>query len=128
MIVQEMAPFPIRWPTSVCRQGKCLQGGLVNGGMVLPRESADRHRRDAYRSAIMIDELNFEDRKLVEVAGGTPASNLIADETTTLSSRGAISSFLCRRFSEQGSGIIFISHDLDEILKSHGFDGLRDGC
>lgn len=81
---------------------------------------------------IMIDELNFEDRKLVEVARAVydRPQILIVDETTTaLSQQGRdIIYSLCRRFSEQGKGIIFISHDLDEILEiCTALTVLRDG-
>lgn len=67
-----------------------------------------------------IDTLNFEDRKLVEIARAMydDPDILIVDETTTaLSQRGRdIIYGLCRKMAEAGKGVIFISHDLDEIM------------
>ena len=79
-----------------------------------------------------IDELNFEDRKLVEIARAMydKPDVLIVDETTTaLSQRGRdVVYSLCRRMAAEGKGVIFISHDLDEIMDiCTALTVLRDG-
>lgn len=79
-----------------------------------------------------IDSLNFENRKLVEIARAMydDPDILIVDETTTaLSQRGRdIIYNLCDRLSSQGKGVIFISHDLDEIMEHcTALTVLRDG-
>ncbi len=79
-----------------------------------------------------IDTLNFENRKLVEIARAMydDPDILIVDETTTaLSQRGRdIIYNLCDKMSAQGKGIIFISHDLDEIMEHcTALTVLRDG-
>ncbi len=67
-----------------------------------------------------VDAYKFEDRKLVEVARAlyTNPEILIVDETTSalsLSGREAIYRII-RRFREEGKIVIFIGHDLDEII------------
>lgn len=67
-----------------------------------------------------VDAYKFEDRKLVEVARAlyTRPEVLIVDETTSalsLSGREAIYRII-RRFKEEGKVVIFIGHDLDEII------------
>ena len=79
-----------------------------------------------------IDTLNFENRKLVEIARAMfdDPDILIVDETTTaLSQRGRdIIYNLCDKMSSQGKGVIFISHDLDEIMEHcTALTVLRDG-
>lgn len=79
-----------------------------------------------------IDTLNFENRKLVEIARAMydDPDILIVDETTTaLSQRGRdIIYNLCSKLSSQGKGVIFISHDLDEIMEHcTALTVLRDG-
>ncbi len=79
-----------------------------------------------------IDSLNFEDRKLVEVARAMydKPDILIVDETTTaLSQRGRdIIYNLCNKLAADGKGVIFISHDLDEIMEHcTALTVLRDG-
>lgn len=76
--------------------------------------------------------LDLQDRKLVEVARVWLAHPevMIVDETTTaLSQRGRdIMGDLIRRMAQEGRGVIFISHDLDEICEvCSKLTVLRDG-
>ena len=69
--------------------------------------------------AMLIDELSFEDRKLIE-AGMAMKENpkiLIVDETTTaLSQKGREVIYkLIREMKEKGDAVIFISHDLEQL-------------
>lgn len=67
----------------------------------------------------LIDELSFEDRKLVEagMAMKEEPRLLIVDETTTaLSQKGREVIYrIMRQMKEDGKTVIFISHDLDEL-------------
>lgn len=67
----------------------------------------------------IIDELSFEDRKLVEagMAMKEQPQILIVDETTTaLSQKGRDVIYrIIREMKEDGHSVIFISHDLDEL-------------
>ena len=79
-----------------------------------------------------INTLNFEDRKLLEVASAMRCDPdvLIVDETTTaLSQRGRDVIYdIMKRMAAANKAVIFISHDLDELMEvcSH-ITVLRDG-
>ena len=68
----------------------------------------------------MTSTLNFEDRKIVEIARVMVADPdiLIVDETTTaLAMKGRkILYNLIEKFRSSGKAVIFISHDLDELM------------
>lgn len=79
-----------------------------------------------------IDRYTFEDRKLIEIARCVTDSTqiLVVDETTTaLSLEGReILYKLVHRLAEEGKGVVFISHDMDEILEQcTDLTVLRDG-
>lgn len=80
----------------------------------------------------LIDTLSFEDRKLIELARSMYAKPKlwIIDETTTalsISGREILYSLMERQKSEGGS-VLFISHDIDEIMdKCDSLTILRDG-
>lgn len=79
-----------------------------------------------------INSLNFEDRKLLEVASAMRCDPdiLVVDETTTaLSQRGRDVIYkIMRDMSAANKAVIFISHDLDELMEvcTH-ITVLRDG-
>jgi ribose transport system ATP-binding protein len=80
----------------------------------------------------MIDKLSFEDRKLVELARALKTSPKlwIIDETTTaLTINGRMSLYrLMRELREKGSSVLFISHDIEEIIDMcDSITILRDG-
>ena len=84
------------------------------------------HARDS------IDRYNFEDRKLIELARcvNDDTQILVVDETTTaLSHEGRdILYSLMRRMADEGKSVVFISHDIDEIIdKCDVVTVLRDG-
>lgn len=79
-----------------------------------------------------IDKLSFEDKKLVEIARAMYSSPvlLIVDETTTaLSAKGRdIIYDLMEKMKKEGNAVLFISHDLDEVVEKCDFlTVLRDG-
>lgn len=79
-----------------------------------------------------VEAYSFEDRKLIEVAAAldTHPELLIVDETTTaLSQKGRDQIYsIIKNSREEGRGVIFISHDLDElVLLCDSVTILRDG-
>lgn len=84
------------------------------------------------KADVPIDLLSFEDRKLVEVARAmaTNPDLLIIDETTTaLATKGrAIVYKLIAQMKAQNKAVLFISHDLDELMEvCSTITVLRDG-
>ena len=80
----------------------------------------------------MIDRLSFEDRKLVELARSleqTPWLWIIDETTTALTVSGRELLYrLMERVKAAGSSVLFISHDIDEIMeKCDTLTILRDG-
>ncbi|MBQ1368613.1 MAG: sugar ABC transporter ATP-binding protein [Firmicutes bacterium] len=84
------------------------------------------------KAQMPMDQLDFQDRKLSEIAK-VMAKNpdvLVVDETTTaLSQRGReIIYDIMARMRDEDKTVIFISHDLDEIMeKCDRLTVLRDG-
>lgn len=81
----------------------------------------------------MIDALSFEERKLVEVVRAVQDDPqiLIVDETTTaLTQKGREQIYrIMRQMKERGKSVIFITHDLEELLANcDTITVLRDGC
>ncbi len=80
----------------------------------------------------MIENYNFEDRKLIEIVKATyfDPKIVVIDETTTALSREGREELYkhMNRIREEGNTVIFISHDLPEVLKmSDTITVLRDG-
>ncbi len=80
----------------------------------------------------IINKYGFEDRKLIEIcrAVNDDTQILVVDETTTaLSQHGRELLYkLINKMAEKGKAIIFISHDMDEILEVCNIvTVLRDG-
>ena len=80
----------------------------------------------------MIDQYNFEDMKIVEVARAMMDSPqlLIIDETTTaLAQKGRTIIYkLIERMRNENKAVLFISHDLDELIEvCDSVTVLRDG-
>ncbi|MCF0228118.1 MAG: sugar ABC transporter ATP-binding protein [Parasporobacterium sp.] len=137
MILQEMGTISgIRVCDNIFigKEALFTRNGIVQRGKM--RKAAQQILDDLGAGDIdawsMIDTLNFENRKLVEIARAMydDPDILIVDETTTaLSQRGRdIIYRLCDRMSSQGKGVIFISHDLDEIMEHcSALTVLRDG-
>ncbi len=87
---------------------------------------------DRIKAGDMVDEYNFEDRKLVEIVKATyftPKIVVIDETTTALSQEGREELYKhMNRIRAEGNTIIFISHDLPEVLRmSDTITVLRDG-
>lgn len=83
-------------------------------------------------ASVMIDHYSFEDRKLVEIVKATyfDPKVVVVDETTTaLSQSGRDELFkVMNRIRDGGNTVIFISHDLPEVLEhTDRISVLRDG-
>jgi ribose transport system ATP-binding protein len=112
---------------------------FARGGMILMKKmykAADQLLSDFgithMKGADPIDVHNFEDRKLIEIVRCVSdyTEVLIVDETTTaLSHEGRdILYKLIRRLAGEGKAVVFISHDMDEILtRCDVLTVLRDG-
>lgn len=84
------------------------------------------------RGSMMMGALDFQTRKLVEIAKVVMKQPkiLIVDETTTaLSQDGREALYqIMRNYRENGRAVVFISHDLDEIMEvCDTLTVLRDG-
>lgn len=81
---------------------------------------------------VSINKLNYEARKLIEIVRVMldEPELLIVDETTTALSQGGreIIYSLMRRLRDEGKSVMFISHDLDELIETCDvLTVLRDG-
>ena len=87
---------------------------------------------DRIKASDIIDNYNFEDRKLVEIVKSTYFNPkvLVVDETTTaLGQKGREELFkVMHKVRDTGNCVIFISHDLEEVIEqSDNISVLRDG-
>jgi len=84
------------------------------------------------RADMITGSLNFEDRKIIEIARAMflQPEVLIIDETTTaLAQKGRTLLYkLIKKMEEENKAVIFISHDLDELVEvCNTITVLRDG-
>ncbi|MCR5084123.1 MAG: sugar ABC transporter ATP-binding protein [Succinivibrionaceae bacterium] len=84
------------------------------------------------KASELVDNYNFEDRKLIEIVKATyfhPKIVVIDETTTALSQEGREELYKhMDRIRAEGNTVIFISHDLPEVLaKSDTITVLRDG-
>lgn len=87
---------------------------------------------DRIKASDMIENYNFEDRKLVEIVKATyfgPKIVVIDETTTALSQEGREELYKhMKHIRSEGNTVIFISHDLPEVLSlSDTITVLRDG-
>ena len=92
----------------------------------------DQYGFGRIKASDMVDDYNFEDRKLVEIVKATyfkPKVVVIDETTTALSQEGREELYKqMNRIRDEGDTIIFISHDLPEVLRmSDSITCLRDG-
>lgn len=84
------------------------------------------------RGGMMMGALDFQTRKLVEIAKVVMKQPkiLIVDETTTALSQDGRNALyqIMKNYRDEGRGVVFISHDLDEIMEvCDTLTVLRDG-
>lgn len=126
MIVQEQGYVPgitIAQNIFLGSEGKFRRHGIISGrAMVAAAQKAlDDIGCADIDASWYIDRLNIQDRKLVELARVMAADPevLVVDETTTaLSQRGRdIIYDIMRRMRDADKCVIFISHDLEELME-----------
>lgn len=137
MIIQEMGTIPGITVASNIFAGRLEQFakmGLLNWGKINNEANKVLEEIGApdIKADMMIDALNFEDRKIVEIARAmsTHPDLLIIDETTTaLAAKGRkIIYDLIQKMHEENKAVLFISHDLDELMEvCNTITVLRDG-
>ena len=99
-----------------------ITGGIKNTGAMVRKaqELLDSYGLDYIKATDPIENYNFEDRKLVEIVKSTwfAPKVLVVDETTTaLSQNGRAELFnVMNKVREDGRTVIFISHDMAEVL------------
>lgn len=137
MIIQEMGTISGITVASNIFAGRLEEFqkfGLLNWKAI--NEAADKVLVDIgapeIKSTMLIDQLNFEDRKIVEIARAvsTNPDLLIIDETTTaLATKGRRLIYnLIKRMHDEDKAVLFISHDLDELMEvCNTITVLRDG-
>ena len=137
IIVQEMGTLPGLTVAENIFLGEedRFMHGIVKDTRAMNREAQkllDEYGFKNIKASKMIDIYSFEERKLVEIVKATyfKPKILVVDETTTaLSHDGRQELFkVMNRTREMGSTVIFISHDLDEVLEhTDRVSVLRDG-
>lgn len=137
MIVQEMGTMPgtsVATNIFVGHYAEFLRHGLLNHSIMNKKadEILAEIGAEGIKGDMKIDRLNFEDRKIVELARAMyyKPKLLIIDETTTaLAQKGrSIIYKLIQDMRNAGNAVLFISHDLDELLRvCTSITVLRDG-
>lgn len=137
IIVQEMGTLPgltVAENIFLGEEEKFMHG-IVKNSRAMNKEAQrllDSYGFTNIKASKMIDHYSFEERKLVEIVKATYFNPkiLVVDETTTaLSHDGRQELFkVMNKTREMGSTVIFISHDLDEVLEhTDRVSVLRDG-
>ena len=126
MIVQEIGTISgttVAHNILAGRENEYMKGLFVDKKQLFgrARKALDYVGLDYINEKAPIDSLNFEDRKLVEIARAMMDSPrlLIVDETTTaLSQNGReILYRLIHHMADNGCAVLFISHDLEELIE-----------
>ncbi len=137
MILQEANTIPgvtVAQNLFAGREAEFSKLGIINMGKMYRAADAllDKFGIENIRARDRIDALTFEDRKLTEIVRCVDDDTqiLVVDETTTaLSLEGReILYKLIHKMAGEGKAVVFISHDMDEILEQcTDLTVLRDG-
>ena len=137
MIVQEMGTIPgigVADNIFIGKETRFMKGPLVDHGKMCTEAAKilGEIGADFIDPYAQIDDLNFEDRKIVEIARSLydPPEVFIVDETTTaLSQKGREMVYtIMRKLQAEGKSVLFISHDLEELMSiCNAITVLRDG-
>lgn len=126
MITQEQATFgdlSVSANIFIGEEHKFVSGGIVSLRKMraAAKEALNNIGVDYINVRTLAGKIDFEDRKLVEIARALYSNPkiLIVDETsTTLGKRGRdILYQAINRMRDSGRAVIFISHDIDEIME-----------
>lgn len=137
MIVQEAGTIPgisIAQNIFLGKEEMFKKCGIVNKKAMneAARKALENIGFEGVDPSALIDTLDMQDRKLVEVAKvmyNNPEVMVVDETTTALSQKGRdIVYRLMQRQKEQGKAVMFISHDLDEVMEHcDTLTVLRDG-
>jgi len=137
MIVQENGTVPgisVAENIYLGEVNRYKKGVFINRKQMMQdaQKALDDIGADHIRAEMITGMLDFQDRKLVEIARvmANQPKVLVVDETTTaLSQKGRdIIYSIMERMKEEKKTVIFISHDLDEIMRvCDRLTVLRDG-
>ena len=137
MIVQEQGTIDtISVAANICagRENQYCRFGILNAARLAA--DADKLLKqigvDDISTSTPAGALSFEDRKLVEIARAfykTPELFIVDETTTALPQKGrAILYKLIEKLKDEGKAVIFISHDIDELVRvCNCVTILRDG-
>ena len=137
IIVQEMGTLPgltVAENIFLGSEDRFVKFGIKNTA-AMNREASrllEKYGFKRINAATMIDHYNFEDRKLIEIVKATyfnPRIVVIDETTTALSQYGREELYKhMKRIREEGNTVIFISHDLSEVIEhTDTISVLRDG-
>ncbi len=111
-----------------------IRFGVKNSGAMnrKAQEILNRYGMERFSASAIIDNYNYEDRKLIEIVKSTHFDPMIVvvDETTTAMNQGGREELFkhMHRLRDAGSCVIFICHDMDDVLEhSDRITVLRDG-
>jgi len=137
IIVQEMGTLSgltVAENIFLGNEDRFVKHGIKNAN-AMNREAQsllNKYGLERINASSIIDYYNFEDRKLIEIVKATYFNPkiLVVDETTTALSQSGREELYkqIKRVKENGNTVIFISHDLAEVLKlTDRVTVLRDG-
>ena len=137
MIVQESGTVPgitVAENMFLCQTDRFRKGPFISGRSMFAKaqKALDEIGADHIDAHAVTATLDMMDRKLVEVAKiwmEHPMIMVVDETTTSLSQKGRdIIYDLMERMKNDGRSVVFISHDLDEIMeKCDTLTVLRDG-
>ena len=137
MILQEKGTFDqltVAKNIFIGKEDMFSKNGIINNRKMNQeaQKILDDIKASHIRAEMSLGRLNFEDCKLVELARAMYMNPqiLIVDETTTALSRTGrdILYEIMENMKKEKKGVIFISHDIDELLeKCDALTILRDG-
>lgn len=137
IIVQEMGTLPglsVAENIFLGNEDNFVKMGIKNSGEM--NRQAQKYLNDYgfghINASAKIELYSFEDRKLVEIVKATyfkPKVVVIDETTTALSQKGRDALYFhIKRIRDEGGTVIFISHDLLEVLElTNRVSVLRDG-
>jgi len=137
IIVQEIGTLPgltVAENIFLGNEDKFIKYGIKNTAAMNREAQAllDKYGFNHIKATMMIDNYNFETRKLVEIVKATyfDPKILVVDETTTSLSQDGRNDLYkqMNRLRDEGNTVIFISHDLAEVIEyTDVISVMRDG-
>lgn len=138
IIVQEMGTLSgltVAENIFLGNEDEFVKNGIKNTSAMNRKAQAllDKYGFSYIDATQMIDNYDFEDRKLIEIVKATyfnPKIVVVDETTTTLSQSGRDELYKhMKRIREEGNTVIFISHDLEEVIEyTDTITVLRDGA